>query len=72
MLLDFLHLATLPSKKSNINPARGSRCAIHRYDSSFVRRYRADENTENEPQTPFIMVTRSASLKFLYVGEVYI
>jgi hypothetical protein len=28
-------------------------------------RYRADEKTEKDPQTPFMIVTRSASRKFL-------
>jgi hypothetical protein len=37
--------------------------AYQRYWRSEVRRYFAQEKTEREPQTPFMMVTRSASLK---------
>jgi hypothetical protein len=32
-------------------------------------RYWAEENIENDPQTPFMIVTRSASRKFLYYDQ---
>ena len=33
---------------------------------SFVTRYLAEEKMENAPQTPFMIVTRSARWKFLF------
>jgi hypothetical protein len=65
MLADFLHLATLPSRKSNIKPAKGKVRADHKWSGSLVKRYRADANIEKEPHTPFMIVTRSARRKFL-------
>jgi hypothetical protein len=65
MLADLRQRATLPSKKSNMSPASGSASADHRYASSFVRRYRADEKMEKVPQNPFMIVIRSARWKLL-------
>ena len=64
-LVDFLHRATLPSRKSNMRPASGKDRAVHRWSMSSVKRYRADEKMDIEPQTPFMIVTRSANRKFL-------
>ncbi len=69
MLELFRHLATLPSRKSNISPARGKASAMYRSRLSFEMRYRAEEKTDWEPHIPLEIVTRSASRKLLEDGE---
>lgn len=46
MLLLFLHLATLPSKRSKIAPNSGNHRAIQACFGSDVRRYLAEENKD--------------------------
>jgi len=52
-----------------MRPATGNARAFHKKDLSFVARYCADENIDIDPQTPFMMVTRSARRKFLAIDQ---
>jgi hypothetical protein len=69
------HRATLPSRASKPNPRIGRRCAKYRVFRASEEggagrleestRYRAEDRMDRVPQTPFMMVMRSAMRKLL-------